>query len=242
MSCIKERRLPRTLTYLILNIPYLFKTRQAVFSYIYRNKMWGSNGDDFYSGPGSRLECVTKPYVDKIIEYLKRYGNDKPRIVDLGCGDFMIGRNFIDYCSEYICVDIVPELIEKLKKFGYSPHVKFEYLDIVQDELPEGDICFVRQVLQHLSNKEIAVVLSKLRKYKVIFITEHYPGSGKNIIPNINMKCGAGVRCTANSGVYLDREPFNIPANRLELFLEIPIDCQGKCGSKEVIKTYKLEF
>jgi len=42
-----------------------------------------------------------------------------------------------------------------------------------REALPEGDICFVRQVLQHLSNDQIAGVLPKLGKFRWCFITEH---------------------------------------------------------------------
>ena len=33
--------------------------------------------------------------------------------------------------------------------------VDFRVLDITSDEIPPGDVCFVRQVLQHLSNQSI---------------------------------------------------------------------------------------
>ena len=63
-------------------------------------------------------------------------------------------------------------------------------------------------MLQHLSNADIEKVLKKCRKYAHVIITEHQP-VGDNIIPNVDQKIHAGIRLGANSGVYLDKPPFN---------------------------------
>jgi len=214
-------------------------SRRMIFSRIYRKKIWGNDGNSFCSGAGSRKESITRPYIDKITEFLKTYGSNKPRLVDLGCGDFFIGKNFIDYGKEYIGVDIVPRLIAEHNKLSYPGHVKFRCSDIVKDELPEGDICFLRQVLQHLSNKEIAQVLPKLKKYKIVFITEHQPYRDTVFFPNKEIRHGAGTRLRFGSGVYLDQPPFNIPSSRFSLVLEVPAEDVGHAG---MIRTYKLEF
>lgn len=173
------------------------------------------------------------PYVNKIIEHLKSYGSTKPRIVDLGCGDFNVGRQLIPYCSQYIGVDIVKDLIRQHEMAHHPEHVSFCVLDMIKDELPDGDIALIRQVFQHLTNEHIIKILLKLKKYKVVFITEHHPTDSPKLIPNKNIRVG-GFRCGANSGVYLDKPPFNIPASSLELILEVP------CGDETLIRTYKL--
>jgi SAM-dependent methyltransferase len=216
---------------------------QEIFTEIYNNKLWGDNGlNKFYSGPGSTEESVAQPYIQKISDFLKAYIPKKPRIVDLGCGNFEIGKHFIDYCSEYIGVDIVPKLIEELNKTKATSSVKFLCLDIIDDELPGGDIAFLRQVLQHLSNEQILMILSKLRKYKIVFITEHYPTPNPDVVPNKNITSGVGIRLSKNSGVYLDKMPFDISKHALQFFLEVPGAGMDKGQDQGVIQTYKLEF
>jgi hypothetical protein len=46
---------------------------------------------------------------------------------------------------------------------------------MVANALPDGDVCLIRQVFQHLSNAEVNEVLRKLNKFKKVYITEGYP-------------------------------------------------------------------
>ena len=47
------------------------------------------------------------------------------------------------------------------------------HLNMVEDKLPQGDVCFIRQVLQHLANQQITgPSYQNLRTYKWVFITE----------------------------------------------------------------------
>ncbi len=213
---------------------------REVFSKIYSEKTWGDDGTQFFSGGGSVESYVVTPYVEKITKELRVYGNLKPKIVDLGCGNFNVGKNFIDHCSRYTAVDVVPELIENLKRGGYPERVRFLALDIVEDELPDGDVCFLRQVLQHLSNDQIMKVLPKLEKYKVLYITEHQPTPSHSLIANEDKAAGPGTRMHENSGVYLERAPFNflLPG---ELILSAPggpagLSCDG------LIQTYRFSW
>jgi SAM-dependent methyltransferase len=215
------------------------KTPRVVFSEIYQRKEWGgSNEIEFYSGAGSSLTHIVQPYLDKVSELLSGF-RFKPRVVDLGCGDFCVGKNLIKYADEYIAADCVPELIEKHKKEGYPQHVRFLCLDIVRDALPDGDICFLRQVLQHLSNKEIRRILSKLKKYKMAIITEHYPADNPRIRVNEDIVHGPNIRIFKNSGVYLDCPPFNISKRQLQLMLAVPAPAGAIEG---VIRTYKVQY
>jgi len=112
------------------------------------------------------------------------------------------------------------------------------HLDIVEDELPNGDVCFVRQVLQHLSNRQIIVVLPKLKKYKWVFITEHYQTDNNVIKPNIDKVHGRDVRVYDNSGVYLSKPPFELPAQELKEVLEVPgVGLEG-LNDPGVIRTF----
>ncbi|NOY40512.1 MAG: class I SAM-dependent methyltransferase [Planctomycetes bacterium] len=214
------------------------RSPRDVFTDIYRKGKWGKKKGVFYSGPGSSVEHITKPYIRVITEHLQSFGGNRT-LVDLGCGDLQISKNFFDYCSEYVGVDVVSDLIEHHKSTVTNPHVRFCCLDLVSDELPEGDVCLLRQVLQHLSNAQIAKILPKLRKYKVCFVTEHLPADNPDIIPNKDIVHGSWNRSNENSGVYLDKPPFDIPSKCLQLVLEVP---GVEVGDGSVIRTYKIEF
>ena len=72
-----------------------------VFAKIYSEKEWGSNGDaGFYSGAGSHDPAIVEPYVQAVTEYLKSWSSP-PIIVDLGCGDFNVGKHFVDFRENF---------------------------------------------------------------------------------------------------------------------------------------------
>ena len=137
-----------------------------IFKEIYKKKLWTPENEkdenNFYSGIGSRYEEFTEVYVDKIKNFLISLPT-KPSVVDLGCGDFFIGSRLREYCNKFIAIDIFEDLIEFNKKKFMNQDVDFQTLDITKDQLPSGDICFLRQVLQHLSNDHIQNFLKLMR-------------------------------------------------------------------------------
>ncbi len=136
----------------------------------------------------------------------------KPNVVDLGCGDFSIGSKIRKLCDNYIAVDIFDKLIYFNKKKYADLNVDFRILDITCDELPSGDICFVRQVLQHLSNKSIIKFIKAIKnKYKYLIITEHFPPI-KNFVANVDKPTGPDIRIYDKSAVILTAPPFNLKA------------------------------
>jgi SAM-dependent methyltransferase len=183
------------------------KDHKKFFSEIYAKGTWGENSQQkFYSGTGSD-EPYSVPYSNVITKFIK--DNNIQSVVDLGCGDFRIGRKITGLNAiQYTGVDVVADLIDfNNKQFG-SDGIKFQLLNIVRDKLPDGQLCLIRQVLQHLSNADIQKVIKKLGKFDYVIITEHQP-VGDNIIPNIDQLINAGIRLGVNSGVYLDKSPFN---------------------------------
>ena len=117
----------------------------------------------------------------------------------------------------------------------------FQYADAAEDALPQGDVCFLRQVLQHLSNKQIVAILRKLTQYQHVLITEHVPLESNLFRSNLDKVHGADIRVYRNSGVYLDRDPFNIPASKLTLVLEVPGTYLGPQVHPGVIRTWLYE-
>lgn len=190
---------------------FLIKKRtdhKKIFSEIYKNKVWGDdNISEFYSGTGSDEEN-SEPYVNLITSFIKK--NNITSVIDLGCGDFRVGRKIADNNLEitYTGVDIVDELIERnANNFGNN-RISFQKINIVKNNLPVGQLCLIRQVLQHLSNNDIKQILKKCRQFQFVIISEHQPLS-KNIIPNIDKDSDAHIRLNSNSGVFLEKPPFN---------------------------------
>lgn len=211
---------------------------EKVFTDIYANNVWGGVKGEFCSGDGSRDEQIISAYIQMVAEKTKAHNLQSSEFVDLGCGDFRVGELLLPLCKKYLGVDVVRTLIDSLTSEYGNEKVAFEVLNIVEDALPAGDVCFIRQVLQHLSNKEIKAILQKLNKYKLVFITEHYPCDNPAIVVNIDKVHGGCVRVSNNSGVYLTEPPFSLPEEKLELVLELKGTSLGKNPPRGLIRTY----
>jgi SAM-dependent methyltransferase len=185
-------------------------TPQETFSEIYRRGLWRSG-----SGTGSDEE-FSKAYCDLVVRFAHERG--VKRVVDVGCGDFRVGRLIAEAGFEYIGVDVVPEVIERHRKEFGGGRISFLCLDAITEKPPAADLCLVRQVLQHLSNAEIARVLDNCGHYTQILVTEHLP-VGHDIIPNKDKPHGPDTRVSDHSGVFLNEPPFSL---RTEMMLEVP--------------------
>ena len=116
---------------------------------------------DIFQGLGSHESEVVNAYLSAVTGFLQSFP-EKPDVVDLGCGDFAVGSRIRPYCGRYVAADFVEGLIERNKQVYESDNVDFRALDMINDDLPTGDVVFIRQVLQHLSNGEIQKVVAKL--------------------------------------------------------------------------------
>jgi SAM-dependent methyltransferase len=186
------------------------------FRKIYLTKAWGDNGEPFCSGTGSR-----GPISDQYCAFVTKFIRDHQvqSIVDLGCGDFSVGRQIVEGSSvSYTGIDVVPELIEHHKSTVQDPRVKFRCADITKDPLPAADLCLVRQVLQHLSNDEITKALANLRNFPQILISEDVPVQPKSF--NRDKPHGPDVRSYYGSGVYVEHPPFS---RRVSKLWELPL-------------------
>jgi len=216
----------------------LRRSIEDVFTEIYKENKWGGEKGTFYSGAGTADEKIVSAYISMISKQASILDFKGERFIDLGVGDFTVGKQMLPLCSSYIGVDVVKPLILRNQEEFASSSTKFIHLDATEDELPEGDICFIRQVLQHLSNEQITSVLGKLKKYKYVFITEHYPTDNNSIKANIDKVHGADIRLYQNSGVYLSEPPFSLPIQSLDMLLEIKGTGLGKGNDRGVIRTF----
>lgn len=190
--------------------------RREIFQKVYQNNLWGSDGGSkFFSGVGSRGEAA-QVYVRQMAELLQKHAHELGRplkVVDLGCGDFEIGRALLERLPDlhYVGCDIVPELIAHNAALYGGPHVRFQQLDVVTDPLPEGDVCLMRQVLQHLSNAEISAFLDRA-SYHWLYLTEGHPATRTGPF-NPDKRTGHEVRFDWRTGhgrgVELSQPPFN---------------------------------
>jgi SAM-dependent methyltransferase len=187
------------------------------FSTIYRSHAWGSRDDrPFCSGEGSIREEAVGPYCAMIQAFLEAHHIE--RLVDLGCGDFSVASRLLRPGIHYTGIDVVPDLIRYNQQNFGSSCVEFRCLNILDDELPSGDLCLVRQVLQHL--------------YRHAIVTEHvYSGDG--LRRNLDKPQGPGTRIPKRSGVFLESSPFNCSA---KILLEIPL------AQNEVLRSVLVSF
>ncbi len=186
---------------------------------VYAKKLWGSGNTDFYSGAGSHDAETIQPYIEEVIAFFKSLENP-PVVCDLGCGDFNVGKELVPYTQAYTAVDIVPELIAHNKELFKSKQLSFASLDLANDPLPEGDCALLRQVLQHLSNAEIASIVNKLYAYRYVILTEHLPD--QDFIPNTDIISGQGIRLKKHSGVELLAAPFNFKVSATKQLSSLP--------------------
>ena len=128
-----------------------------------------------------------------MISFLQTLENET--VLDLGCGDFEVGKNFIPYINKYIAADVSKLIIEQNKKRFTDTDVEFIHLDGSKDQIPQADLVIIRQVLQHLSNDDINKILDNVRKLcaRYVVITEHIPFE-KQFTSNIDKPTGAGIR------------------------------------------------
>ena len=189
------------------------KSREEIFSDIYENNRWGGEPGSYVSGTGSRPD-IAGSYI-AVVRTLIRSERVK-RIVDLGCGDFEVARRILSPDVSYVGCDIVPGLAARNAARFANEQIEFRQLDIVTDPLPEGDLCIIRQVFQHLSNRDVATVLRKAKQYPLLVVTDEQV-VGDHSGGNIDIMPYHGTRRLFGQGLKLEAEPF---FERVEVLLE----------------------
>jgi hypothetical protein len=206
---------------------------EDIFTCIYLKNYWGGKKREFFSGNGSRDFNILNPYVNSVTDYLEKRSTSV-NAVDIGCGDFYLGRHLVHLTDSYSACDIVKPLIENNKRLYQAKNLTFMVLNAIDDPLPEGNIVFIRQVFQHLGNEEIQKILAKLAQYEIWIVTEHLPSIG-HFTPNIDKPTGPDIRLAYKSGVVLTEPPFNISPRTQSILCEVP-------ASDGVIRTTVYEF
>ncbi len=149
-----------------------------IFTYIYENCIWGSNKNESYkgsSGIGSILECNIYTWIPFIKQFI--LDNKISTIVDLGCGDFVCGRDTYDDLENirYYGYDAYDKVIENNSKNCPKEKYHFMHLDFYnqKEDIVAGDLCILKDVIMHWSLKDINTFLDYLttsQKFKYILI------------------------------------------------------------------------
>ena len=149
---------------------------EDIFTTIYEKNIWGNNKNNNYSGSSGSGSSIS--YNKKYIEILKRIlkGYKINSIVDLGCGDFRIGKLLYDDIDIlYTGYDAYKKVIDFNQSEYPQPKYTFEHLDFYKhkESIKDGELCILKDVIQHWSNKEIYSFLDYLiqsNKFKYILI------------------------------------------------------------------------
>ena len=138
-----------------------------IFDKIYENSYWGKG-----SGGGSSPEA-TQPYKIFLEDFIRQH--DIQSVVDLGCGDWQFSQ-FLDFSdATYIGIDASKYVIANNQKSFSRPGVSFANLPKNYNALPSADLLVCKDVLMHLSTKEVQDILSALPSFKYALITNDIP-------------------------------------------------------------------
>jgi glycosyltransferase involved in cell wall biosynthesis len=168
-----------------------------VFADIHAGNYWGN--EDSQSGYGSDL-TQTAAVREALPGLLAALG--VRRVLDIPCGDlFWISRCSLDL-DEYIGADIVPDLVDEVRRRYGSAQRQFRCLDLTSDSLPQADLVLCRDALVHLSFADIAKAIANLKASgSTYLLTTTFTGRESNIdIPTGHWR-----------PLNLERPPFSFP-------------------------------
>lgn len=151
---------------------------EQIFTNIYETKLWGNNKNSKYSGgsgEGSQVAVNKTTYIPFLQNFIRERGITS--VVDLGCGDFVCGRliyNALDV--KYTGYDVYKKVVDYNATVHPSPKYTFIHLDFLgeKENIVGGDLCVIKDVIQHWSLENIYVFLDYLvetKKFKYILIT-----------------------------------------------------------------------
>ncbi|MEJ0013364.1 MAG: class I SAM-dependent methyltransferase [Bauldia sp.] len=144
-----------------------------IFDMIYRAEVWGSRGNEaaVSSGYGSTGKA-TAPYRDFLVSFMR--DKNIRSVVDIGCGDWELGR-LVDWTGvDYTGVDVSAVILENTSRFT-ADGIRFIEGDARTIDLPRADLLLMKDVLQHWSNDDIKRFLPKIGGYRHALLTNGAP-------------------------------------------------------------------
>ena len=108
---------------------------EDLFSSIYETRVWDHHQSQVFTLDQDLTKKIIKIYQSEIRKFTNNFKN-KPSAIDLGCGDFNVGKSIRKYFSKYYAFDVVGELIEYNKnKYKYL-NVTFKQMNALNGNLP----------------------------------------------------------------------------------------------------------
>ena len=141
--------------------------RYNQFDNIYAAGGWSGMG----SGPGS-VARYNKEFL-RYISHLIASGSIR-KIIDYGCGDWQLFRDFNFRDASYLGYDVVSSVIEENKKSFRKPKVSFERIRHVSEVKETCDLFLIKDVFLHLPNHDCLEILehAKLRSKHILVVND----------------------------------------------------------------------
>jgi hypothetical protein len=143
---------------------------EHIFTNVYETNLWGNNNNKEYngsSGEGSDINYNKDSYVPLLKKFIT--DNNIKNIVDLGCGDFRCGKLIYDDLDiSYTGYDAYKKVIDYNSSQQSLPKYSFIHLDFCNNKetIINGDLCILKDVIQHWSLDYIYNFLDYLVEYK----------------------------------------------------------------------------
>lgn len=144
------------------NVGGMFASRrplEARFTDVYENRLWGS--EESASGVGSERNSGQVIHsLNLLRRMIREYGVRS--ISDVPCGDFNWMPILLEEHPEidYIGYDVVTPLIRENQR--RYPSRQFQVLDITTEIPRQSDLVFSKDLLNHLSHKDVWAALSNM--------------------------------------------------------------------------------
>lgn len=178
-------------------------TNPEAFDNIYINNTWG-----FKSGAGSN-PVFAKPWIDLVNYFLSR--KDVKTVIDVGCGDWRIGKCLNLEGKDYTGIDISSVILEETS-LNAKENIKFIHGDFETLDIHDADLILIKDVLQHLTNSSIYNIINKIMgKTKYALICDDLDRDNKS---NNNADILPGL----HRFIDLSQKPFNFNFIQLEYF------------------------
>jgi SAM-dependent methyltransferase len=169
-----------------------------IFNFIYTTDFW--NGK---SGPGSDPENA-KEWIDTVNLFL--LNKDIKTVLDIGCGDWRIGKKLNLDGKRYTGLDVSSVIIDEIS-INSKENINFICGDIESMDFENFDLILIKDVLQHLPNKSIINIMDKImKKSKYLLICNDFENSNIDIIPGSYRKLD------------LSQDPFNYSLETICVF------------------------
>lgn len=203
-------------------------SNKEIFTRYYENNTWG--GKESVSGPGSDTD-TTQQLAKELSVLLKQLGIKT--FLDAPCGDFNWMKNVDLRNIKYSGTDIVEDLIAKnIEKYS-SEDVEFFVMDIVEDTFKTYDLIMIRDTLVHLTNKQVASVLKKVKESGTKYLlTTHHSWIDDSIFPEHNRN-NRDIKTGQWRRINLLEPPFFLPK-------PIRVIVEGNTNSKDLDKSLAL--